>query len=160
MTTGKATPQALTPDIEQRCRKIEEAADQLVVEGADWVTFFNRILGVDGLVRSLFPRPEDWKTFENTPTYHRVQYLLTMLRSQQGNQPKKDEPLTMITVRVPKSIQEALAQEAWELRTSINRLCISKLLQIIDQEYVPQARQFGGRRSSGRRERRQHEEQS
>ncbi len=158
MTTEKTAREITESEIEQRCRKIEEAADQLVVEGADWVTFFNRILGVDGLVRSLFPRPEDWKTFENTPTYHRVQYLLTMLRSQQGNQPKKDEPLTMITVRVPKSIQEALAQEAWELRTSINRLCISKLLQIIDQEYVPQARQFGGRRPTSRSERRPKEE--
>ncbi len=43
----------------------------------------------------------------------------------------------MITVRLPKSLHEALRVEAHEHRTSMNKLCISKLLQFIDAENVP-----------------------
>ena len=43
----------------------------------------------------------------------------------------------MITVRLPKSLHEALRDEAHEHRTSMNKLCISKLLQFIDSEQVP-----------------------
>ena len=43
----------------------------------------------------------------------------------------------MITVRLPKSLHEALRAEAHEHRTSMNKLCISKLLQFIDNEKVP-----------------------
>lgn len=131
-------PAGATPtSIEDRCHEIELMADALFMQDVDWVTFFNRILGVDGIVREFFPTPEDWTAFEQTATYHRVQYLLTCLRARQGANPKRDEPISVLTIRVPKSLQEALAQEAWELRTSVNRLCVSKLLRIIDQELVP-----------------------
>ncbi len=47
------------------------------------------------------------------------------------------EPTRVITVRLPKSLHEALRVEAHEHRTSMNKLCISKLLQIIDGQQVP-----------------------
>jgi hypothetical protein len=40
-------------------------------------------------------------------------------------------------VRLPKSLHEALKEEAHVYRTSMNKLCISKLLQFIDNEFVP-----------------------
>ena len=43
----------------------------------------------------------------------------------------------MITVRLPKSLHESLRTEAHEKRTSMNKLCISKLLQMIDTELIP-----------------------
>ena len=43
----------------------------------------------------------------------------------------------MITVRLPKSLHESLRAEAHEKRTSMNKLCISKLLQFIDTDLVP-----------------------
>jgi predicted HicB family RNase H-like nuclease len=43
----------------------------------------------------------------------------------------------VITVRLPKSLHESLRAEAHDRRTSMNKLCISKLLQVIDDELVP-----------------------
>lgn len=43
----------------------------------------------------------------------------------------------VITVRLPKSLHEALKTEAYGRKTSMNQLCISKLLQVIDAEMVP-----------------------
>ena len=43
----------------------------------------------------------------------------------------------MVTVRIPRSLHEALRVEAHEHCTSMNKLCISKLLQFIDKEMVP-----------------------
>ena len=39
------------------------------------------------------------------------------------------EPIRVITVRVPASVHEYLRAEAHEKRTSMNKLCITKLLQ-------------------------------
>ena len=47
------------------------------------------------------------------------------------------EPTRVITVRLPKSMHDALKDEAYEHRTSMNKLCISKLLQFIDGQQVP-----------------------
>jgi predicted HicB family RNase H-like nuclease len=41
-----------------------------------------------------------------------------------------------ITVRLPKSLHESLRAEAHDRKTSMNQLCISKLLQVIDAEMV------------------------
>ncbi len=47
------------------------------------------------------------------------------------------ERTKVITVRLPVSLHEALGEEAHEHRTSVNKLCISKLLQFIDHDFVP-----------------------
>jgi hypothetical protein len=46
----------------------------------------------------------------------------------------------VITVRLPKSMHEYLRTEAHDLRTSMNKLCISKLLQVIEQDLIPTER--------------------
>jgi hypothetical protein len=43
------------------------------------------------------------------------------------------EPTRVITVRLPQSLHESLKEEARDRRTSMNRLCISKLLQALDE---------------------------
>jgi hypothetical protein len=43
----------------------------------------------------------------------------------------------VITVRLPKSLHESLRAEAHDRHTSMNKLCISKLLQVVDGELVP-----------------------
>ena len=47
------------------------------------------------------------------------------------------EPPQVITIRLPRCLHDALRVEAHEHRTSMNKLCISKLLQLIDAEMVP-----------------------
>ena len=44
------------------------------------------------------------------------------------------EPTRVITVRMPQSLHEALQAEAHAHQTSMNKLCITKLLQVIDGE--------------------------
>jgi predicted HicB family RNase H-like nuclease len=55
---------------------------------------------------------------------------------EEANEPKPEET-KVITVRLPLSLLEALQEEAHEHRTSVNKLCISKLLQFIDHDFVP-----------------------
>ena len=49
----------------------------------------------------------------------------------------REHNLRDITVRLPRSMHEMLRVEAHEHRTSMNKLCISKLLQLIDGTGVP-----------------------
>jgi len=134
--------QETTETVEDRCRKIEEKADQLFAAGVAWTTFFKELLGPEGLVRRLFPTPEELSRFEQTATHRKVQEMLASLRRVQEGRAARTEALSVITLRIPKSLHDALAEEAHALKTSINRLCISKLAQLIDARLVPPLRQF------------------
>ena len=102
----------------------------------DWITFFSEVLGVEGLVRRLFPSPEELAAFEKTEEYAEIQQMLARLRERTAAQADGKEPTRVITVRLPKSLHEALKTEAHDRKTSMNQLCISKLLQVIDAELV------------------------
>lgn len=117
--------------------EVYRAARELFDQGPDWVTFFREVLGVTGVVRRHFPTREALSTFEKTETYIKIQQMLSKLRERTAEVPAPEEPTAVITVRLPKSMHEALRNEAHEYRTSMNKLCISKLLQFIDQELVP-----------------------
>ncbi len=108
-------------------------------QGADWVTFFRKILGVDGLIRRVFPDSESLGAFEQSPEYDTIQHMLGKLRLQVAPANNDQEPTRVITVRLPQSVHDSLRNEAHERRTSMNKLCISKLLQVINEELVPAA---------------------
>jgi predicted HicB family RNase H-like nuclease len=120
----------------QKQAAVKCAAENVYAQGADWVTFYREVLGLDGIVRRVFPTRDDLAEFEQTEVYQQILQMLTKLRGQ-GPLEESDEPTRIITVRLPKSLHEALREEAHEHRTSINKLCISKLLQFIDGERVP-----------------------
>ena len=103
----------------------------------DWATFFREVLGVDGLVRKLFPTPESLANFERTPEYHAIQAMVAKLRARADAQEVESEPTRVITVRLPKSLHDSLQAEAQKRHTSMNQLCISKLLQVIDEQLIP-----------------------
>ncbi len=115
-----------------------QVAQQLYSRPVDWVTFYREILGVHGIIRQTYKQPEALAQFEASPQYAEIQHMLAKLRE---NSTTKDgsstEPTRVITVRLPKSLHEALRTEAHEKHTSMNKLCISKLLQVIDRELVP-----------------------
>jgi len=102
----------------------------------DWITFFREVLGVDGLLRKLFVNPEELAAFEKTEEYNEIQLMLAKLRDRSGAAADGKEPTRVITVRLPKSLHESLRAEAHDRKTSMNQLCISKLLQVIDAEMV------------------------
>ena len=121
-------------------REVFQKADQLFSRKPDWVTFFREILGVSGVVRRNYTSRAEMELFEQTETYVNIQQMLTRLREGNGPLPENGEPNRVITVRLPKSLHDLLREEAYEHRTSINKLCISKLLRMIDKELVPEER--------------------
>lgn len=122
---------------EQR-QDVFRIADDIFRQGPSWVTFFREVLGVDGIVRQCYNTPEALAQFEQTSEYQRIQQMLAKLRENDSDLPGGPrEPTRVITVRLPKSLHEALRAEAHDRRTSMNKLCISKLLQVVDGELVP-----------------------
>jgi predicted HicB family RNase H-like nuclease len=141
-TTWKETIAVLTQSTE-KYQQILQSARQLYESEPDWVTFFREILGVDGIVRRQFTRLEDLTAFEKSPEYDQIQKWVTKLREQKNATDTESEPTRVITVRLPKSMHEYLRTEAHDLRTSMNKLCISKLLQVIEQDLIPAERSGG-----------------
>ena len=125
----------MTSTIEKQ-EEIKQAAEALYATNPDWVTFYREILGLRGMIRRRYPTLEGLTEFEQTEVYQSIQLMLTDLRKQAVTA-DPEEPTRVITVRIPKSLHEALRIEAHEHRTSMNKLCISKLLQFIDNEMVP-----------------------
>lgn len=122
---------------EQR-QDVIRIADEIFRQGPSWVTFFREVLGVDGVVRQVYSSPETLAAFEQTQEYQKIQQMLAKLRENDSDLPGSSrEPTRVITVRLPKSLHESLRAEAHDRHTSMNKLCISKLLQVVDGELVP-----------------------
>jgi predicted HicB family RNase H-like nuclease len=117
--------------------KILQAAYDLYAHTPDWVSFFRNILGISGIVRQLCEGREALSRFERSDAYSEIQQMLTRLRERCSDNAIQQEATKVITVRLPKSLHDALKAEAHDHRTSMNRLCISKLLQFIDTQLVP-----------------------
>jgi predicted HicB family RNase H-like nuclease len=75
--------------------------------------------------------------FEQSVEYAEIQQMLAKLRERAAAEDPDREPTRVITVRMPKSLHESLRHEAHSRRTSMNKLCISKLLQVISEELIP-----------------------
>ncbi len=122
----------------EKFTEVYQVASKLFEQQPDWITFFREVLGIDGIVRKAFVDPQELAAFEQSQEFDAIQQMLAKLRIVSGPAPNGDmEPTRVITVRMPKSLHESLRTEAHERKTSMNKLCISKLLQIIDEQYVP-----------------------
>ena len=131
------TPQTPPIPIEQRRHEVTRAAIDAFRKNPDWVTFFREVLGVGGMVRRMFPDTAERLEFEQTAEYSEIQQMVAQLRERSKHQSESNEPIRVITVRLPKSLHESLRSEAHQKHTSMNQLCISKLLQIIGTDLVP-----------------------
>src|SRR5690349_6704646 len=120
-------------------QEVYRIAHELYSQTPDWVTFFREVLGLEGIVKQAYPSVEEQAEFERTREYQEIQQMLAKLRERSSAAPVVDdlEPTRVITVRLPKSLHEALRAEAHERRTSMNKLCISKLLQVVDEQLIP-----------------------
>jgi predicted HicB family RNase H-like nuclease len=125
------TPAASDP---HAARAVLEVAERLHAMGPDWLVFFREVLGVDGIVRRTFSDAESLIRFECSPEYARIRELLDQLRTAQRDLPAERESQRVVTVRMPRSLHETLKAEAGQMRVSINTLCISKLMKLIDAE--------------------------
>jgi len=122
---------------EEKDQAVLQAARDLFAKDPDWVSFFREILGLTGVIRRNYSTQEALQEFERTEAYAEVQQMLTKLRERGTEAGPPQEPTRVITVRLPRSLHEMLRAEAHEHRTSMNKLCISKLLQFIDTQFVP-----------------------
>ncbi len=124
--------------MEEQRQDVFRVADEIFRQGPSWVTFFREVLGVDGVVRQVYASPDSLAKFEQTEEYQKIQHMLAKLRENDSDLPGGPrEPTRVITVRLPKSLHESLKTEAHDRHTSMNKLCISKLLQVVDEDLVP-----------------------
>lgn len=132
----------------EKYQEVLEFAETRYRQNPDWVTFFREVLGVDGAARKTFPTFDELTSFEQSEEFDKIQKLLVKLREKRPSADTESEPTRVITVRLPKSMHESLRTEAHDLRTSMNKLCISKLLQVIGEEMIPNERAGGGSTNS------------
>jgi len=125
---------------QEKYQEVLQVAENLHRQDPDWVTFFREVLGIDGAVRRAFPSFEELANFEKSEQFENIQKMLVKLREKRSTADPETEPTRVITVRLPKSMHEYLRTEAHDLRTSMNKLCISKLLQVIEEDMIPNER--------------------
>ncbi len=128
----------LQSSFESRCQTVLQVARQLLQGNPDWVTFFREVLGIEGAARRCFPEQDDYVGFEKSDEYAEIQQMVTALRQRKvPGGGGANETTRVITVRLPESLHEALKHEASDHNTSMNKLCISKLLQVLSGEEQP-----------------------
>lgn len=113
-----------------------QVATDLYRVNPDWAIFYREILGVDGVVRKLFSTPKEYRKFQSSAEYAKIQLMLSQLRNSLPGSGVDKEPLKMITVRLPESLHASIREEAERMETSVNRLCITKLLQAISDDLL------------------------
>ena len=132
---SRSEAQSTVPEsIDPQATSVLQVAERLHAMGPDWVVFFREVLGVEGIVRRSFPSATALSHFECSPQYARIREMLDDLRNRQRERPTSREAQRVVTVRMPRSLHESLKAEADTMRVSINTLCISKLLKILDDD--------------------------
>jgi hypothetical protein len=88
MEMAVATPASPTNHVplahEDRKQTAHRVAADMFNHTPDWITFFREVLGVDGLIRKLFPNADDLAAFEKTSEYAEIQNMLAKLRERNG----------------------------------------------------------------------------
>jgi predicted HicB family RNase H-like nuclease len=123
---------------ENRCHRVLQFARDLYRQSPDWVRFFREVVGVDGAARKLFTTQEEFIAFERSDAFHTIKRMVNALRHNKSTSHSEEEATRVITVRLPESLHEALKAEADDHGTSMNKLCISKLLQVLDEDEATQ----------------------
>lgn len=125
----------------EKAAEVYAVAERLFAKKLDWVDFFNKVMGAQGTLVAAFPNKEQQAEFLATREYAAIQQMIAKLRENEDEKKKKPKKTTrMITVRLPADLHAALQAEADRYQTSVNKLCISKLLQLIDNDLVPEDR--------------------
>ncbi|MCR9118002.1 MAG: toxin-antitoxin system HicB family antitoxin [bacterium] len=128
---------SIAPEIQAKAAEVYRIARELQMHNPSWEVFFRQIVGMGGAIPTAFPTPEAKAAFAETDEYAEIHKMLAVLRTARGEEAERREPTRVITVRLPKSLHESLRAEAHEHQTSMNKLCISKLLQALSEEMIP-----------------------
>lgn len=123
----------ILPSPDTQARTVLQVAERLYGMDPEWVVFFRELLGMEGMVRRTFRDPEELARFECSPQYARIREMLDTLRTRQQSRPVERESQRVVTVRMPRSLHETLKNEAGLLQVSVNTLCISKLMKLLEE---------------------------
>ena len=126
----------------EKHNQIQSLCQTLYPSAPDWVVFYREVLGRSGIVRQMFPTREQRAQFKQSEAFAEIQRMLCDLRRKGPLRPHHEELTDTITVRLPRCVYDVLSAEAKEDRTTLNQLCISKLLQNIDKSLVPEVEFF------------------
>ncbi len=139
-TELKAKRSADLPAASRR-KIVVETATELFGLAPTWTAFYRETLGGDGVARALFADVDEAREYECSDEHSKVLEMLTVLRSRDLPENDPHEPQRMITVRIPKSLHDAICDEANSLSVSVNKLCISRMLQKVDPSMIPSSTQ-------------------
>jgi len=139
MNQPAGNQQTLSEPFHFRCQKVLHVASNLFQRNPDWVTFFREVLGVNGAARDQFRTNEEYLKFEQSEEFGQIQQMVSSLRGRKMPGGSHNEPTRVITVRLPESVHEALKVEASDHKTSMNKLCIAKLLQVLAESEAANA---------------------
>ncbi|MBL8892577.1 MAG: toxin-antitoxin system HicB family antitoxin [Planctomycetaceae bacterium] len=135
MSNESLNPATNSPmPFETRCHRVLQFARDLYRQSPDWVKFFREVVGVDGAARKVFTTQDEFIAFERSDAFHTIKRMVNALRNNKSTSHSDEEDTRVITVRLPESVHEALKAEADDHGTSMNKLCISKLLQVLDED--------------------------
>lgn len=127
----------LTATMEGRSRQVSHFATELFGVAPTWAAFYRAVVGMEGVIWTLFPDAESRAEFEESESYGQILEMLTALRSRDLPENDPTEPQRMVTIRMPKSLYDVLCDESNNLKISVNKLCISRITQRLAPEVVP-----------------------
>jgi predicted HicB family RNase H-like nuclease len=115
----------------ERRRKLMTQAINLYnqVPKAHWLTVFTRILGAGGAADMEFLVTADRDDFDKTYERSYISRIINRLRVLEKQTIRVAEEERVVTVRMPRCLHQALKAEAHRKQTSLNQLCITKLLE-------------------------------
>lgn len=132
---------AYAESVDERCSQVLREAVELFGVAPTWTAFYRETLGVQGCVRDLFKSADEMHAYECSDAHEKVLEMLTVLRSRDLPDTDPTEPQRMITVRIPKSLHDSICQEANDLHVSVNKLCITRMVQRVDRNLIPTSNQ-------------------
>lgn len=130
-----------TGSIAERGASVVSLAAELFGVAPTWTAFYREVLGADGLMRTAIRDDDEFSDFECCDEHNKLLEMLTALRSRDLPENDPHEAQRMITVRIPKSLHDSICNEANRLAVSVNKLCISRLLQKVDRNMIPTSAQ-------------------
>lgn len=133
--------------MESRCRHVLSTATELFGLAPTWTAFYREILGCEGVARALFGNATEMGKYECSDEHSKILGMLSVLRSRDLPDCDPNEAQRMITIRIPKSLHDSICKEANDLQVSVNKLCITRLVQRVDRALIPTS----GQKRRGRR---------
>ena len=107
-------------------------------QNPEWTEFFRDILGVNGVIRCLFPTTSDLHAFEQSEGHARILDMQMQLRERSKYSSSGDETIRVFTLRVPRSVYTALTREGHDRGLSANQLLVLKALAPLHTSFDPE----------------------